>query len=160
MAKKSAETSAKKPKTKKAPQVAAPEEQAGSVNGTETTAEALGAAPGTAGETPAAAPNETAAPPETFEEALAAEAETQAAPAEERPVETASLGRPAVVRAPKGLNLRAGPALSYEVLEVLPDGEPVTALELPMGAEVPGWRLVYTGGRPGWTQSRFLRLEG
>jgi len=79
---------------------------------------------------------------------------------ENKPTETAPVTWPAVVRSPQGLNLRKGPALSYEVLEVLPDGAEVTALDLPMGAEVPGWRLVYTGERAGWVQSRFLRLEG
>lgn len=153
MAKSKADAPAKKPRAKKVPP-AAREEQAGLANGAETAAEALEAVPGAAGETQAAAPNETAAPPET------PEAEAQAAPAEERPAETAPLGRPAVVCALKGLNLRAGPALSYEALEVLPDGAEVTALELPMGTEVPGWRLVLSGERTGWAQSRFLRLEG
>jgi len=73
---------------------------------------------------------------------------------------TAPAGRPAVVRAPKGLNLWEGPALSYEVLEVLPDGAEITALDLPMGAEVPGWRLVASDKGVGWVQNRFLRLEG
>ncbi len=66
---------------------------------------------------------------------------------------------PAVVRSPQGLNLRKGPALSYEVLEVLPDGAEVTALDLPMRAEVPGWRLVYIGGLTEWVQDLFLRLR-
>jgi len=101
-----------------------------------------------------------AAQTETFEGDQAAESEGQAAPNEDPFNVTAPAGRPAVVRAPKGLNLREGPALSYEVLEVLPDGVEVTAPDLPMGAEVPGWRLVYTGERAGWVQSRFLRLEG
>ena len=70
-------------------------------------------------------------------------------------------GRRAVVRSPKGLNLRAGPALSYEALEVLPDGMEVLALDLPRGAAVPGWELVDAGGRTGWASARFLRrLEG
>ncbi len=70
------------------------------------------------------------------------------------PAETAPAGRQAVVRSPKGLNLREGPALSYEVREVLPDGAEVTALDLPMGAEVPGWRLVSAGrtGAPAGAQ--------
>lgn len=69
--------------------------------------------------------------------------------------------RRAVVCSPKGLNLRAGPALSYEALEVLPDGAEVTALALPKGVTVPGWELVMAGERAGWVSSRFLRpLEG
>jgi len=130
-------------------------------------------------EAPAAAPEEkiTGGPQEETQQAVqeaaqqeaeqeAAESspeagtEAQAAPVEDSPAETASMGHPAVVRSPKGLNLRAGPALSYEVREVLPDGAEVTALDLPMGAEVPGWRLVSDGKMVGWCQSRFLRLEG
>lgn len=65
----------------------------------------------------------------------------------------------AVVCSDRGLNLRAGPALSYEAMEVLPDGAEVIVLGLPMGVEVPGWRLVFTGEKTGWVQSRFLRLE-
>ncbi len=123
-------------------------------------------------ETPAAAPEEKVkvdpqeemaeevSQKETTEDSLEAGTESQAAPEEDSPGETAPVGRPAVVRSPKGLNLREGPSLCCEVLEVLLDGLEVKALDLPMGAEVPGWRLVYTGKRTGWVQSRFLRLEG
>lgn len=70
-------------------------------------------------------------------------------------------GRRAVVCSPKGLNLRVGPALSYDALEVLADGAEVTALDLPKGVTVPGWELVDAGGRTGWCSARFLRpLEG
>lgn len=70
-------------------------------------------------------------------------------------------GRRAVVRSSKGLNLRAGPAMSYETLAVLPDGMEVTMLALPRGVTVPGWELVDTGERAGWASARFLRpLEG
>ncbi len=105
------------------------------------------------------------APEETPEENITentqtSEAENQTASEENSSAETAPVGRPATVRSPKGLNLRKGPALSYEILCVLPDGAEATALDLPMGAEVPGWRLIYTGERIGWVQSRFLRLEG
>jgi len=124
---------------------------------------------------PAEAPEEkiTGAPQEETQQAVqeaaqqeAAESspetgtETQSAPVEDSSVVTAPAAWPAVVRSPKGLNLRAGPALSYEVLEVLPDGAGVTALDLPMGVEVPGWRLVSAGKTAGWCQSRFLRLGG
>lgn len=66
-------------------------------------------------------------------------------------------GRRAVVRSPKGLNLRVGPALNYDALEVLADGAEVTALNLPEGVTVPGWELVHTGERAGWVSARFLR---
>ena len=70
-------------------------------------------------------------------------------------------GRRAEVCSPKGLNLREGPAMSYEALEVLPEGTEVTALDLPRGVTVPGWELVDTGERTGWCSARFLRpLEG
>jgi len=122
-------------------------------------------------ETPAAAPEEKItenpqeetqqrAQEETTENSLESGTEAQAAPEEDSPAETAPAGCPAVVRSPKGLNLRAGPALSYEVREVLPDGAEVTALDLPMGTEVPGWRLVSADETAGWCQSRFLRLGG
>jgi len=95
----------------------------------------------------------------TTENTQKSEAENQTSSQENGSSETAPVIWPAVVRSPQGLNLRKGPALSYEVLEVLPDRAEVTALDLPMGAEVPGWRLVYTGEIVGWVQSRFLRLE-
>lgn len=65
--------------------------------------------------------------------------------------------RRAVVRSPKGLNLRVGPALSYDVLEVLPDGMEVLTLALPRGVTVPGWELAAAGERAGWASARFLR---
>lgn len=98
-------------------------------------------------ETPPAPP----APPQAPEEA----------PASAAPEETggaAPEGRRAVVRSPKGLNLRAGPALSYEAVAVLPDGMEVTVLTLPGGVTVPGWELVHTGERAGWASARFLRM--
>jgi uncharacterized protein YraI len=62
----------------------------------------------------------------------------------------------AAVTARNGLNLRAGPALSYPVLEVLPEGAVVKALALPYGVEVPGWALVHTGNLCGWARVEFL----
>ena len=153
MAKSKAETPAKKPRARKAAPAAVPEEQAAPVSGAEAAPETLEAIP------QAAAPNEAMAQPEAPEEVPAAGVEAQAAPEGDKAAETAPKGCPAVVRAPKGLNLRIGPALNYEVLGVLPDGAGVTALELPMGAEVPGWRLVTAGKWTGWASSRFLRLE-
>ena len=66
-------------------------------------------------------------------------------------------GRRAAVCSPKGLNLRLGPALSYDALEVLADGAEVTALNLPEGVTVPGWELIHTGERAWWVSARFLR---
>ena len=63
----------------------------------------------------------------------------------------------AAVNAANGLNLRAGPGGGYAVAEVLPAGARVAVLELPCGAEVPGWALVHTGRRTGWVDIRFIR---
>lgn len=90
------------------------------------------------------------APPQVAEEAPA-----PAAP--EEADETTPEGRRAVVRSPKGLNLRVGPALSYDALEVLPDGMEVLTLALPRGVTVLGWDLVDTGDKTGWCSARFLR---
>ncbi len=110
-------------------------------------------------ENPQAEMPEEASQPEVPKGPPEAGAEIQVAPDEDSPAETAPVTWPAVVRSPQGLNLRKGPALNYEVLCVLPDKAKVTALDLPMGAEVPGWRLVAAGERAGWVQARFLRLE-
>lgn len=77
--------------------------------------------------------------------------------AEVKSVNPAPEGRRAVVCSPKGLNLRAGPALNYDALEVLADGAEVTVLALPRGVTVPGWELVMAGERAGWCSARFLR---
>lgn len=101
----------------------------------------------------AEAPETPSAPPALPQ--VAEEAPAPAAP--EEAAETAPEGRRAVVRSPKGLNLRVGPALSYDALEVLPDGAEVTVLALPRGVTVPGWELVDTGDKTGWCSARFLR---
>lgn len=105
---------------------------------------------------PPAAANEAAVHPEVPEE----DPEAEAAPGEDSLPEPQSApeGRRAVVCSPKGLNLRVGPAMSYEALAVLPDGMEVTALALPRGVTVPGWELVVAGEWAGWASSRFLRL--
>lgn len=65
------------------------------------------------------------------------------------------------VNAVQGLNLRGGPSLMYDVLEVLPEGAVLVKLELPYGASVQGWALVHTGQYIGWAAERYLRtLEG
>ena len=152
MAKQSTKGTTKVPRGKKA--AAAPVEQPGLMGEAEPMRETPEATAPAAEELPPAVPGEAAAvPPETPESGL----ETGAVPEGDSKPE----GRRAVVRSPKGLNLRAGPALNYDVLEVLPDGMEVLALDLPRGAAVPGWELVDAGGRTGWASARFLRpLEG
>lgn len=66
-------------------------------------------------------------------------------------------GRLAAVDSNTGLNLREGPGTAFPVAEVLPDGAVAAVLELPYGAEVPGWALVHTGQRTGWVDARFIR---
>ena len=61
------------------------------------------------------------------------------------------------VNAEGGLNLRIGPGRSYPVTELLEDGTLLTVLELPYGAEVPGWALVHTGERTGWVDRLFIQ---
>ena len=84
-----------------------------------------------------------------------------------QPVQTGiDLGDPAssgisgdivAVNAEGGLNLRIGPGRSYPVTELLEDGTLLTVLELPHGAEVPGWALVHTGERTGWVDRLFIQ---
>ena len=62
-----------------------------------------------------------------------------------------------VVSAAGGLNLRTGPGRNYPIAEVLGDGMRLEVLELPHGAEVPGWALVHTGTRTGWVDHRFIQ---
>lgn len=126
------------------------DEQPTSVSGAETAPGTLETPPSAAGESQAASPDGAEAVPGVPGTAPAAAMTPQ--------------GTTAVVCSGRGLNLRVGPALSYEVLKVLPDGAEVTALDLPMEAEVPGWRLVFTIRSDltiltGWVQGRFLRLE-
>lgn len=74
-----------------------------------------------------------------------------------------SKNRRAVVRASAGLNLRAGPGLSFEVGAVLPNGAEVSVLTLaaegPQGSfevRVPGWEYIFTGQLVGWVDAGFL----
>lgn len=113
---------------------------------------------------PAAETPEISAPPMP-----AATAATETVPESGPPKETASPappeaakplapdGRPALVISPKGLNLRAGPAFSFDVLSVLDSGTLVLILDLPGGAKVPGWALIGAGELAGWVSDRFLR---
>ena len=43
------------------------------------------------------------------------------------------------------------------IAELLEYGTLLTVLELPHGAEVPGWALVHTGERTGWVDRLFIR---
>lgn len=92
------------------------------------------------------------------ESETAAEAAQPAAPAETRkdPAPEPSERPKIVVSAPRGLNLREGPHVSYAVRAVLPDGAPVEILDLPKDVEVPGWALVETGAGIGWVNTNFL----
>lgn len=68
-------------------------------------------------------------------------------------------GKVAVVAAPYGLNLREGPAFNYKVLQELQCGTKLTVLDLPCGAAVPDWALVYTGEQTGWVFAQHIRVE-
>ena len=102
---------------------------------------------------------------------------SKAAPTEERPVTVSPVsdapeagadlkdtalggitGQMVMVHADGGLNLRRGPGRGYPVAELLEDGTLLTALELPYGAEAPGWRLVHTGQRTGWVDRDFIEV--
>lgn len=50
------------------------------------------------------------------------------------------------------LNLRSGPGMSYQVLQVLQEGERVTAT----GRNMAGWLLVETPAGNGWIYSQFI----
>lgn len=63
-----------------------------------------------------------------------------------------------VIHADGGLNLRTGPGRGYPVAELLEDGTLLAVLELPHGAEVPGWALVHTGQRTGWVDRHFIQV--
>lgn len=65
-------------------------------------------------------------------------------------------GQLVVVHADGGLNLRRGPGRDYPVAELLEDDTLLAVLELPYGAEAPGWRLVHTGQRTGWVDRDFI----
>lgn len=72
---------------------------------------------------------------------------------------SAASEKTAFVRSPLGLNLREGPARSYGVRAVLPDGCPLTLPALPEGADVPGWAFVRVAeGLPecGWVDTEFV----
>lgn len=93
---------------------------------------------------------QTAPEPEAQQaERPAAPTETQEDPSPEHPQ--------IVVAAPRGLNLREGPHVSYAVKTVLADGAPVEILNLPKDVEVRGWALVEAWDGIGWVNTNFLK---
>lgn len=70
---------------------------------------------------------------------------------------TAAAARPATVKADDGLNLRAAPVESAEVLAVLTNGSSVTATGQ---ATSDGWALVQVAEKSGWAKASFLSFEG
>lgn len=92
--------------------------------------------------------------------ATAPDDEAQAAPTEDTtlPEDTVAVDHPS------GLNLREGPGFSFQILTVLPDGAQLAVLQLPGGAEVPGYALVrYEGGEDGplvgWVNTSYIRED-
>ena len=63
----------------------------------------------------------------------------------------------AVIDAKKGLNLRSGPAKTYDILSTLPNATTVEIQQLPGKAEVPGWALIQAGDYIGWAMVEFLK---
>lgn len=106
------------------------------------------------------------APEAVEEQAVQAESETAAEAAAQptAPEETREDPAPEppkrpqiVVAAPRGLNLREGPHVSYAVKTVLADGAPVEILNLPKDVEVRGWALVEAWDGIGWVNTNFLK---
>ena len=63
----------------------------------------------------------------------------------------------AVIDAKKGLNIRSGPAKTYDILATLPNGTTVEIQQLPGKVEVPGWALIQVGDYIGWAMVEFLK---
>lgn len=63
----------------------------------------------------------------------------------------------AVIDAKKGLNIRSGPAKTYDILSALPNGTTVEIQQLPGKVEVPGWALIQVGDYIGWAMVEFLK---
>lgn len=61
-----------------------------------------------------------------------------------------------VVTSEKGLRLRVGPAVSYDIMKILPNKTAAEVLSLPSGAEVPGWALISADGQVGWVMAQYL----
>lgn len=105
--------------------------------------------------------NKTAAPAEEQPKAVKLAQETQEEVKEGVALEDTAVGglsdEIVVVNANGGLNLRTGPGRGYPVAELLEDGTLLAVLELPHGAEVPGWALVHTGQRTGWVDRKYIR---
>lgn len=71
---------------------------------------------------------------------------------------SSSIKNTAVVVASNGLNLRAGPGRTFNVMEVLKDGTECTVLPLPEGVSVPGWGAVSAGGKTGWVDLQYVKM--
>ena len=102
-------------------------------------------------------------PPVEGPEVKEASPETIPAPEPETTPETAPAypaGRPGLVTAPNGLNVREGPGFGFRVLDTAACGTLLPLLDLPLGVTVPGWELVDTGKCRGWVSSRHLRVVG
>lgn len=126
-------------------------------------AEIVNPTPEAAPETPSAAQPQaleaSPVPPASpqAESSVMPEPEPSAPPAVPEEKTATPEGRPAIVTAAKGLNLREGPGFGFEVLTVLKSGTLVLILDLPMGVKVPGWVLAGTGEITGWVSDKHLR---
>jgi uncharacterized protein YraI len=72
------------------------------------------------------------------------------------PGDGALAARPAAVRSPDGLLLRAGPHTTSEPLALMPNGASVT---VGMPATTDGWLLTAFNGLTGWASADFLQVE-
>ena len=70
---------------------------------------------------------------------------------------TAATARRAAVTAVDGLNLRAAPLATADIIAVLPAGTTVTA---PAPPTTDGWALVFVAEQFGWLSVAFLAFEG
>lgn len=60
----------------------------------------------------------------------------------------------------KKLNLRQGPGYEHAVKAVLDEGTDVVLLDLPQGAEVPGWAAVRAAlNLVGWVDVKFIQEQ-
>jgi len=109
------------------------------------------------------AKNENPVPVEELQKQLEDAQAANAAAQEENAVLKAELEqlqpttKVAVIDAKKGLNIRSGPAKTYDILATLPNGTTVEIQQLPGKVEVPGWALIQVGDYIGWAMVEFLK---